>query len=289
MDVEDPIVVGPVSGVDWEYAKPWIWSLRRSGYAGEIVFVTMGCSPDFYENCSTLGIPTIEADPEQLAGRHGLDPLNSRFRAVARVLEDSYPDRFALVTDVRDVFFQRDPVAYFAEQPEVDTATLVITPEDLVHDHDSVAGRWNAVKMEHLFSTREREAVRGLPVYNIGVVAGPAPLVAGVFELVYLVCFSADRRGGDQAAFNRILRVEPFRSTMTIVPPTEPWVAHFGAIQFADVPDARKPRIVDGVVETADGRPIHILHQYERSREVGRLVSEKLAEWEPASQEAPSS
>jgi hypothetical protein len=287
--VEDPIVLGFVWGADWEYVKPWVWSLQRSGYSGEVAFVTLGCSPDLYENSAKLGIPTIEADPQELLGHHGLDPMNSRGRALARVLEENYRDRFALVTDVRDVFFQRDPIAYLAELPEDEALSLVITPEDLVHDHDSMPGRWNSVKMEQLFSKHEREAVKGLPVYNAGVVGGLAQLLAGVFELIFLICFATHRPGGDQAAFNRVIRVEPFRSDATIVSPSEPWVAHFGAIQFADVPEERKPRIEDGLVKTPDGRVVHILHQYERSREVRRLVSERLAEWEGAGQEAPSS
>jgi hypothetical protein len=279
MTTRERLVLGLVSGGGWEYVQTWYSSLRRSGYGGEVVLITSRCAPDLYERCAENGVTTVEVEPDELLTPYSDDLFTGRHLPMSRVLGGSYRDHLALVTDVRDVFFQKDPFEFLedAHGPRLDGLTVSV--EDVAHDHDSMPGRWNAVKLQQQFSKETRESMKGQPVYNAGIVAGPGGLVADLFKMIYLVCFNA-RHPGDQAALNMILRLEPYRSLTTIVPPEAPWVAHFAAIQFAGVPGDRRPVIEDGLVTTVDGKAFHILHQYDRAREVKKLIESRLADWE---------
>jgi hypothetical protein len=271
--------VGLVKDAGWQYVKTWLYSLRGSGYSGEIALLTVHCEPDLYEQCAKHGVRTFEIDPEELLLHRSEDIFATRHLPLSRVIREAYSDRFALVADVRDVFFQRDPFEHLiASYGESGMRKLFVSEEEARHDRGvGLPGRWNAGKMEAQFSKRIRAEMEGLPVYNAGIVAGPGVLVADVSKMIHLMCLYP-RNPGDQAALNAMLRLEPYKSCSIVVTPEDGWVAHFAAHHFGEIPEERRPKIEDGLVRTPEGKVFAILHQHDRSPpEVQELISARVA------------
>jgi hypothetical protein len=265
------LVTGLVVDVGWEYVSTWVESLRASGYSGEAALVTMRCEPELYEQCAKYDVRTFNADPEELNTRVRSNFVVGRFLPFGRMIGENYPDHFVLATDVRDVFFQRDPFEFFAG--ESDLNRLFVSPEEVAHDDGSLPGRWNARKMEDVFSERIRQEAAGLPIYCAGIICGPGRLVADVFRIIYLLCFNYKGPGGDQVAYCLMLEREPYRSLMTAIGLEQGWAVNWGAITRAPIPEDKKPVIENGVAKTRSGNPFHILHQYDRVPAANELVS----------------
>jgi hypothetical protein len=255
-----PLVTGLVSGGGWEYVRAWVTSLRGCGYQGEIALVTVDGRDGLREQCARFDVKTIEADPADLVTRHLSDPYNGRHSVLAGLLEERYEDHFVLACDTRDLVFQTDPFEFFQSGGRAEPDKLHVVSEEVVFDQDeSKAGRWGAAKVAQLFSPRERAQMRGLPSYNIGILCGPAQLVAGM---------------------NVIMQTEPWRSSVARLGVADGWAVHFAAVKLGLVSPAIAPRIEDGLVKTVDGKPFSIVHQYDRARRLRKLVEERLQQWD---------
>ena len=280
----DRLVISLATNVGWEYVRPWVCSLRRSGYSNPVVLVTAQCEDDLYEQCTRWDVTTIEVSAEDLDTRHLSDPVISRHAVLRRVIEERFAAHFVLSCDVRDIVFQTDPFEYFGpDLRAADPDKLYVVSEEIVFDQDESAnGRWGGVKTMQLFSSREREELRGKPSYNAGILCGAAPLLAGVMKMIYLLCFNSTVEVVDQAALNTMLQTEPYRSHFVGVGLEEGWAVHFAAMNLVQpLRPEITPKIEDGLVKTPDGKVFSILHQYDRSAPLKRLVRERLKDWDP--------
>ena len=274
-----PLALSLAVGAGWEYVRPWVTSLRQTGYAGPAVLVTIDCETGLHEQCAQWDVATIERDAAELATRHLHDVITGRHNVLSNVLRDKFEDHFVISCDVRDVFFQRDPFEFFGpDLREADAHKLYVVSEETTFDQDTSvpAMRWNGVKVAQLFSRRERLEMTGKPVYNAGVLCGAAPFLADAMRMVYLLCFNTAVPVGDQAALNVMLQTEPHRSHAVLLGFDDGWVVHFASARMGLVPDEVKPRVEDGLVKTAGGQPFAIVHQYDRSQALRALVEERL-------------
>jgi hypothetical protein len=278
-----PLVTGLVSGGSWDYVRAWVTSLRAAGYAGEVALLTAGCEQDLHTHCARWDVTTIEVDPADLVTRHLSDPYNGRHVVIARLIEERYRGHLVLACDTRDIVFQADPFEFFESRDgDGGPRKLHVVSEQVCFDQDeSEAGRWGAVKVGQLFSARERAEMRGVESYNIGVLCGPAPLVAGIQRLVHLMCFNATVQVTDQAALNVMMQIEPCRSSIERLGLADGWAVHFASVRWGEVPADIAPTLQDGLVKTPDGRVFSIVHQYDRARGLRELVQERLAGWDP--------
>jgi hypothetical protein len=275
------LVIGLVAGgKHWDYVEAWVLSLRASGYEGDAALVTVNCEPDLHEQSHRHDVRTFKAGKEEFMTRHRQNFPAGRFLPLGQAIADAYPDHFALATDVRDVFFQRNPFDWFAERHPGDSylGRLFATSEEVAHDDGTIAGNWNAARIEQLFGARMREGAQGTPVYNAGVMCGHASLLSGLLRTIWLMCFNFRGAGGDQAAYNLLLQMEPYRSLAMPLRLEDAWAVHFGGISRGAVPEDRLPRYEDGLVKNAQGQVFPILHQYNRVPEALDLVRSRLGD-----------
>ena len=255
------LVIGLVSGgerntKDWEYVRAWVMSLRGSGYRGDAALVTATCEPDLAENCRAYDVRTFEISRDEFWTRYRPNFPAGRFLPLGHAIADAYPDHFVISTDVRDVFFQRNPFDWFAERYSDQSyrERLFATSEEIAADDGSIAGTWNADRIEQLFGARMREEARGTTSYNAGVICGHAGLLAGLMRTIYLMCFNFKGAGGDQAAYNLLLEQEPYRSLAEPLGLEDALAVNFGAIKAGLVDASRLPRYEGGQIQTPAAR-----------------------------------
>lgn len=277
------LVIGLVSGgdrtsKDWEYVRTWVMSLRNSGYRGDAALVTATCEPDLAENCRAYDVRTFEISRDEFWTRYRPNFAAGRFLPLGHAIANTYPDHFVISTDVRDVFFQRNPFDWFTERYSDQSyrERLFATSEEVALDDGSIAGGWNADRIEQLFGTRIREEARGDTSYNAGVMCGHGGLLAGLMRTIYLMCFNFKGAGGDQAAYNLLLRQEPYRSLADLLDLEDAWAVHFGGIKVGLVDASRLPRYEGGLIQNAGGKVFPIVHQYDRVPEAAAVVSARL-------------
>jgi hypothetical protein len=255
------LVLGLAAGLHYGDVRPFAASLRQNGYAGEcILFVSR----------TTRGIDKIEA--------HGIRTVAfDRPPAQAHVPYNAYRyflyldflkkagRRFELIllTDARDVIFQRDPFAY--PWPE----GLNVGMED---GRMRIGGcghmvRWLAC---HPLGTDGSE-LHDKPISCSGVTVGDHEAVLRYLESLtaLLLPFSPGERmaGYDQGVHNRLLhsgRLDPVAMH-----------GNAGPILTLGYKEGEPAMNSRGEILNDSGVPAHIVHQYDRKPGLFRIVRER--------------
>jgi len=284
-----PLVISLAANADWEYVRTWVLSLRATGYAGEVALVTANCEQDLYEECARHGVTTVDFDPADMATRHLEGANTGRFIVLSKALEERFPEHFVVSCDVRDIIFQADPFDFFGpDLSKADPSKLYVSGEGCAIDQSNKGtppkkwkggGDWTARKVKALFSERQREELRGRPIYNGGLLCGETAVLAGVMRLIYLMLYNTTRGTADQAALNVLIGIEPLRSHVVPIEVDDGWAIHLAAVMWKLLPEPIMPKIEDGVVKTHDGRIYAIVHQYDRHRQLRMQVERRT--WEP--------
>lgn len=181
-------------------------------------------------------------------------PTESRFLRYHTLLRKSRHTRI-LLSDVRDVVFQRDPAAALPAQG------LAISLE--VPDYTIGTEPWNRSRVTLIYGETVLGQVSAQPVSCSGVTAGDIGAMRRYLELMVRdivgLNWSAARQGWfDQAIHNVILRThwkEPLQGLGTLTSA----VATLGA-----VPDASLRLDAEGRLLNNDGSIVSVVHQYDR-------------------------
>lgn len=119
---------------------------------------------------------------------------NIRFFHIWNYLENESYDK-VLITDVRDVYFNRDP---FTDIPD---DKLIVTSEELHYaDHE-----WNHTHLHYNLGVIGLSKLTDELIYNVGVFGGPSSLVQQVAADIYLMSVGK-QRVADQTSFNYLIQ-----------------------------------------------------------------------------------
>jgi hypothetical protein len=250
------LIVGAASRYKPAQMRPFIESLRATGYAGDVIIIV-----NFWNLALQAYLRRSGMTPYRMWTTrriHG-PAATHRYDFYARIARENlhrYDEM--MVTDTRDVIFQRNPFVdltssachYYAEHP---TLTIGEEPTNL---------RWAKL----FLPPADAAAVSRQRVSCCGIVIG------GMAEMnAYLARMAADlkavplrdrRRGGaDTSLHHRLAFLDG--GVPGIVMENNVHVATMGL-----EPDATYTVGADGVVRTADGDAPAILHQYDRVPQV---------------------
>lgn len=150
---------------------------------------------------------------------------NIRFYHIWKLLSEETFDK-VLITDVRDVYFNRNPF------PQMDDEKLTVTSEEITYSSEA----WNR---DHLhYNTGIIGLTQNLDkqVYNVGVFGGPASLVRRICADVYLIS-AGKHYVADQTSFNYLIHSESYRDKVKFTGLTDEFAVHLhvvnaGLVQF---------------------------------------------------------
>ncbi|MEV6323844.1 hypothetical protein AB0M45_22010 [Nocardia sp. NPDC051787] len=271
------LVIGAVAGYEWADVEVWARSLVASGFAGVgvVVVYDRGRRGDVVvQKLKALGLYAVRMS---LRG----SVYNTRFDDIAQVLRTFARSlRFAIVTDVRDVYFQTDPVLWLENHLE---RSFLAVGEGVRYCDEA----WNRNNLQRSFPAHA-ERLWPKVVRNVGVLAGQAGAVADLCLAVSLIAESAGGPVADQSAYNLLLDMEPYRSAVQLVASEDGF-----ACQGATLGDPRllrtlrpflvepEPVLTAEGVRTSAGKLYPIVHQYDRVPEWNRMLRGRLR-WAPA-------
>ncbi|MET9025782.1 hypothetical protein ABZW96_09165 [Nocardia sp. NPDC004168] len=272
MAAKKDIVIGAAAGYEWPDVEPWARSLVASGFAGVgavIVYDRDDRGDAIAENLEALGLYAVRMPPPDSV-------YNGRFQDIAQVLRMFAPSlRFAVVTDVRDVYFQSDPITWL--ETHLRRPFLAVS-EGLRYSDE----KWNRDNLQRSFPAHVQR-LWSKPVCNVGVLAGEAGVMADLCLAISLVAASSGVSIADQSGYNLLLDMEPYRSAMQFVPSEDGFACQAGT--FADpgkIGTLRpfllepEPSLVGDSVRTSTGMLYPIVHQYDRVPEWRQALSSRL-------------
>ena len=249
------MVLGYATGYDSHDIAPFVRSLRAV-FDGEIALVV-----DDRDDVRTL---LAEYDVRMLSAEtiHGWEPhaVVARFAAFDRYLTHRTDVGSVLITDVRDVLFQKPP---FAPQP---VGLEVFVEGDRLGDH-----AFNMKYLRALVGDTMATALAPAPAICVGTVTGPrADVVRFCRMVLMLAAIPRSEMGGafgaDQAACNIAIHMGLLKAEVR---------DNYGRVATIGLTHCDALSLRDGEVVNPDGSVSAIVHQHDRHPHLARAMHER--------------
>ncbi len=282
------LVFGVVDRYEYSQIEPWVVSLKKSGYEGDIGLLCYNINKDTLEKLNAQGVKLYAVNKDNNGNTYYNDNniMVSRFCHTYQLLEKSDYE-YILFTDVRDVLFQCDPLSFPKNE----------TPSELMLGSENIPYRleaWNKNNMILAFGEDIYGRIQDKFVNCAGVIGGRKEALLDFFCHIYLMCKNINPHiegggGPDQAAMNILSNLYPWKDRIKIFTGLDTWVCHAGTTDDAiydgtnenymsfvykndieayrllnKIETRKRPVLKDGMVCNHEGLPYAILHQYDR-------------------------
>ncbi|MBN2307859.1 MAG: hypothetical protein JXR94_02745 [Candidatus Hydrogenedentes bacterium] len=264
------VVMGAVSGLDFLEIAPFLYSLQRSGFEGNLILYAQDESPDTVAQLRDHGVHIIEVDAPDALKTMRINCL--RYFVYQQVLPTLSEDaEHVMLADIRDIVFQRDPFAF-----DIDGRLCCFLEDKSMTIGSSIV---NAGWIAAGYGRDALAEMQRRPISCSGTTIGPLErirdyvdtMVDGLREVSHRVPYITHVLGAiDQAVHNTLLfrdalgdvRLVPNENgpilTMNYVPED--------GVRFND----------EGWVVSGDGTVINVLHQYDRHPALMPRILERL-------------
>ncbi|MGV3579114.1 hypothetical protein [Brevundimonas sp.] len=248
-------VLGYATGYDAHDIAPFVRSLR-SVFDGEIALV-VDDRADIRALFEEYDVRLLTPAPVMGWEPH---PVMARFGAFDRHLSGRSDIRGVLITDVRDVLFQKAP---FAPQP---TGLEVFVEGDRLGDH-----AFNMKYLRALIGEAMAEALAAEPSICVGTVMGPrAEIVRFCRMVLMLAAVPRSEFGGafgaDQAACNIAVHMGLLQAEVN---------ENYGRVATIGLTPGDRLGLKDGQVVNPDGSISAIVHQHDRHPHLAVAMHER--------------
>jgi hypothetical protein len=263
------LIIGSITNYSVKDLLPWVESLNASGFNGDRYLVCYNIDYDTIEYLKKNGfILKLFCD---IPGQRRFTHLPSRnfhicvdrfydMWCVLKSLKGKY--RYIISTDVGDVIFQSNPSIWLENNLgdyKINAATESILYKDEIY--------WGATNMKQSFGIEVYQSVKDNLIYNAGTISGCFDTIVDLFIVIYNMCQGFGTRNPDQAAYNVLLSLEPYKSITKFNMSEDGWAAQLGTSmvdKFSNVLVEPSPIYENGEIVTSKRQPFVIVHQYNR-------------------------
>jgi hypothetical protein len=260
------LVLGIAGGLSEAETLPFVRSLRATGFAGEVILFLHRAPAGLATALRRAGAEPVELELDGVP-----DPLSYnliRYRLFAAHLRSLREPTRVLLSDVRDVLFQRDPFRAIADD---DGLHLF-----LEHEAKPIgACIWTSSWIRFRYGDDALPPLAGRPVICSGIVLGRTPALLRYVERVAAEIDPALRAthymaGYDQGIVNRLCHgpVPEDLSALVLHPYRSSPVLHLG-----NAPPGTVRLDGAGELRNDDGEVVAIVHQYDRHPELASLAT----------------
>lgn len=285
------LIIGSITNYTFEDIRNWVVSLERSGFTGHKLMMVYDVDNDVVKELVARKFSVFSFGFDQNTLRHTYSRPNynivvDRFLNTWKLLNeldlrDKENIRNVILTDVKDVIFQRNPSKTL---DLLDDQILFASSEGITYEHES----WGNQNMKLSFPWAH-EFMQDKIIYNAGVIAGRLEtikeLCLAIYNMIaYMPAHIPGGGGPDQAAYNILLRHSYYKENAVFMNHKSGWAAQLGTTADPNKIDSYRPHITgglpvikDGMVYTEDGILFDIVHQYNRVPELNQIVNERYA------------
>jgi len=261
------LVLTVAAGYSWDQLAPFVRSLNRGGFHGDIVMFVDNTDAETLRKLERHGvwcIPCHASPPygdmctEDDAKYGELRAVYYRFILYLRFLEKHPEYSRVLLADSRDIFFMGDPFAGLTVEPD----SLHVFAEAVTVGECQYNTGW----LTRAFRAPEAEAMANEPIYCAGAVIGDVQgairMCRHMVEHVDVFRPGVKMRGLDQAALNRLI----FRDGIKVT-------TH----EFRDGPVLHVGYLPKH--KPANPEPATVIHQYDRNVPLRKRIEKICENW----------
>lgn len=291
------IIIGGATNYDWNKMQYWIRSIQKSGFTGDIVIVATNITGETVKKLKDNNIIIQAYGKPTEDGGFVYDSKNAphveRFIYIWDYLEknkDNY--RYAIVTDTRDVVFQKNPSEWMDSNLGL-TKTLIASSEGLAYKHEP----WGDKNLLDTFGSYLYDRYKDRLIHNVGTIAGTAYEVTDLVLLLFQLSINRPISVVDQAVYNFIINLEQFVHEIKFTTNADDWAVQLGTSQAAieagagdigqmvkvnkdlledykEVYQDVQPVIDNHLVKNPSGDEYCIVHQWDRIPQLKKHIEE---------------
>ena len=229
------LIVGVVDNYDWNKIKYWANSIEQSGFDGYKALIVYNMDKNTAQKLTEKQFMLIgcsQYDEEKgfvFAGNTNI--MVDRFLHIQNflsMLDKPMDVNRVIITDVRDVVFQKNPTEWL-DKNYLKSFDIVVGSENMTYDNEP----WGKNNLTKSFGEYFLERKREHPIYCAGVIAGDLDSIKDFCLNLWLICRGLNPwveggGGPDQAAMNIMIDLEAYHFSTLFTDPSSGWVLHSG-------------------------------------------------------------
>ena len=260
------LIIGGFTNYGINQLKPWVLSAKEVAGSNDVVLVYGNASKETLDWLVEQGVQVVPMLQVQGIPIHVL-----RFLSIYDYLHNHQNEyRYVVTTDVKDVYFQKDPFV----QIEENQIELIVASEGLAYCDEP----WGNENLMQTYGPYVYEQFKNNQILNVGTFGGEFEYVKDVIFHIFTNAINRPIPIVDQAVFNVLMNTQPF---LDIRYTTFDWAAELGTIMDPSKIQHFRPNLLcdeptfeDGLVKYK-GKPYSIVHQYDRVPVLKKFVQEK--------------
>ena len=282
------LILGSFTDYNWDKIQYWVNSIDASGFKGDKAMLVYNSQLSTVQKLNDKGFKIMGFNQDATTGNlfyNGqLIIVVERFLHLHSFLDNLMKDedyRYVIHTDVKDVVFQRNPSEWL--DSNMGDAKILASCESLQYQHEP----WGNENLQHSFPW-VYDKMKTNPIWNCGVQCGVPSVMKDLWLNIYLLSVGSQHatkvHNPDQAAYNVLLSLEPYKSITKFTMSEDAWACQAGTSYDPAKMSTFKPHLLepqpswDGEnATTSNGERHHILHQYDRIPDWKPIVEAKYA------------
>lgn len=291
--MDKDLIIGGASGYSWNQLRYWVNSIKRTGFKGDIVLVVTNMTGDTVNKLTEEGVIVYaygkKDENGNIVNQSQNAPHVERFVFIwdfLRKNKDTY--RYVIVTDTRDVIFQKDPTEFL--KSNLSANSIVASSEGLAYQDEP----WGNQNLKDTFGPLVYDELRDKVIYNVGTIAGYSEEVRDLLLQLFFQSVNRPIPIVDQAVYNFLIHLYPFKGETLRTNNEDGWAVQLGTTEAAImagagdigqiirqnphmIDDYRKvyqdiqPIVKDDLV-TNGKTPYCIVHQWDRVPAIKEIV-----------------
>jgi len=280
------IVVGCITGYNFDKIKPWVNSLDNCGFEGTKAMICYNIDYDTVDelvkrNYSILAFGKDEENRTFKYPQEKFSIVVERFLHLWYLLK-KFKGQYKniITTDVKDVIFQTNPSEWLDKN--LGDKQINVACESIRYKDEN----WGTNNLMKSFGTLIHEECNENLIYNAGTISGNFDTMVDFFLNIYMLCngtqhFIEGGGGPDQAALNVLLNMKSYKDITNFAKSEDGWAAQLGttgpqiAHQYGDKIVEPNPILEGDMVCTSNGTPFALVHQYDRVPEWKEIIEKK--------------
>lgn len=229
------LIIGVVDNYDWNKIKYWANSIEQSGFDGYKALIVYNMNKETVDLLTQKQFMLIgvgeshEQNGYVFQGNSNI--MVDRFLHIHHFLsmlnDPNMVDR-VIITDVRDVVFQRNPTDWLNEY-FLHGYDLLVGSENITYGNEP----WGRNNISKSFGDYFLDRKKDDPIFCAGVIAGDLQGLKDFCLNLWLICRGLNPwveggGGPDQAAMNIMLDLETYHFSTLFTNPSSGWVLHAG-------------------------------------------------------------
>jgi hypothetical protein len=258
-------IIGCITKYGVDDIKPYVESIKKSRFNGEKLMLVYDVSQEVINYLNDNGWLIVESELQEHI-------ILQRFRDMYALLYQ-YKTDIIIWTDVKDVIFQKDPTVWLEKYMK---KNILAFSECVIMKNEP----WACVNSGTTFPMEWEFGMKNQISYCAGTIVGKGDAMRDLFIEIYRWSKTTanPQQLSDQAAFNILIRLEHFKSSVQFVNQNEGFATQLGVVFMRDenqLITEERPIYKDGYFYTADGELFSIVHQYDRNEIIKNEIKNK--------------